>query len=71
MKIFINGEVTNIDTQQSPCVADALATFLKKEQQELTYAVALNSSFVSKENYATTPLTEQDTLDILFPIVGG
>ncbi len=71
MKIFINGDTINLTTANTSYVSDALALYIKKEQQGLTYAVALNSTFVSKQNYDETPLNENDSLDVLFPIVGG
>ena len=71
MNIFINGESTNVTVSSMPNVADALAIYIKEAQQKTTYAVALNSTFVSKQTYADTSLKEGDALDILFPIVGG
>ncbi|OKY25111.1 MULTISPECIES: sulfur carrier protein ThiS [Thalassotalea] len=69
MNIFINGEQVSLFEQAS--VADALQQYLTEQQQALTFAVALNSDFVANSDYATTCLTEHDTLDVLFPIQGG
>lgn len=70
---MINGQ--GYELSNSQCfVSDALALFLNlttQENKNTTYAVALNGDFVSKERYLETALTEQDSLDILFPIVGG
>lgn len=69
MNIFINGEQVTMLKQAS--VSDALQQYLTTQQQALTFAVALNSDFVANSDYATTYLTEHDTLDVLFPIQGG
>ncbi len=70
MKLFINGEaITLSDIQTS--VEDALQVFLTENQQQQSFAVALNGSFVSKGTYQQTRVNVGDSLDVLFPIQGG
>lgn len=69
MNIFINGH--QFDLKNQATVADALSAFLSKEQQKLSFAVALNSDFIGKDNYSDTALSAGDSLDVLFPIQGG
>lgn len=71
MKIFINGESFIFTKNSNISISNALERFIKESQAQLSYAVAINSTFVSKEHYATTTLKDDDTLDVLFPIVGG
>jgi len=49
----------------------ALQSFLSTEQQQLSYAVALNGDFIGKNQYGSTLLSTGDSIDILFPIQGG
>lgn len=71
MKFFINGENYHLDKELSPVVENALALFVNEQQAKLSFAVALNGTFVSKQTYSTTTIKENDTIDVLFPIVGG
>ena len=71
MNLLINGESYQISNTASPVVADALALFINEQQAKLSYAVALNGTFVSKQTYSSTSVKENDALDVLFPIVGG
>jgi len=83
MKIHINGEPLNLenanskenanakDTNKSANLADALQQYLPQKQQEMSFAVALNSDFVNKSQYANTLLKDGDSIDVLFPIHGG
>ena len=73
MNIFINGESFTIDASENetPVVNKALTQFLNTDQQDRTYAVALNSEFVGRDEYATTPIKAGDSIDVLFPIQGG
>jgi sulfur carrier protein len=80
MKIYINGEPLNLenggnieenDKPKSASVADALQQYLSEKQQEMSFAVALNSDFVNKSQYASTLLKDGDSIDVLFPIHGG
>lgn len=69
MNIFINGQTFELAASSN--IADALTLFLSEEQKQLSFAVALNQNFVAKGQYETVELTEQDSLDVLFPIQGG
>lgn len=71
MKFFINGENYSVDKVASPVIEDALELFIQAHQASLSFAVALNGTFVSKDTYSTTSIAENDTIDVLFPIVGG
>lgn len=73
MNIFINGKsfTINIDENETPVVERALMTFLNTEQQQTTFAVALNSNFVGRGDYSRTAIKAGDSIDILFPIQGG
>ncbi len=69
MNIYINGQKISLVTDNS--LSKALAQFLTIEQQQLSFAVALNGDFVGKEYYSATQLNNNDSIDILFPIQGG
>lgn len=69
MKIYINGQAFELDQDFS--VTAALTLFLTPQQQKTSFAVALNGEFLSRENYPVTTLSNQDGLDVLFPIQGG
>ncbi|MGJ8692507.1 MAG: sulfur carrier protein ThiS [Thalassotalea sp.] len=71
MNIFINGNTYSLTATNSNTVASALELFLTEQQTQLSFAVALNGQFVSKQNYGETSIKPNDALDILFPIVGG
>lgn len=68
--IFINGDA--ITEQQTPIetIAQALALYFSGKEQS-TFALALNGEFVGKEDYSTTKVNHNDSLDLLFPIQGG
>lgn len=70
MNIHINGELLSL-TNKEQSVAGALDVYLTAQQALLSFAVALNGEFVSKDDYATTALSSGDSLDVLFPIQGG
>lgn len=70
MNIFINGNNITINNEQA-FVEHALAQFLSEYQQQTTFAVALNSDFVGRGDYAKTPIKSGDSIDVLFPIQGG
>ncbi|XPF93205.1 sulfur carrier protein ThiS [Colwellia sp. RE-S-Sl-9] len=73
MNIFINGDRFTIENSEhrNVFVANALQQFLNEDQQQTTFAVALNSDFVGRGDYGRTPLKEGDSIDVLFPIQGG
>ncbi|MBU2919073.1 MAG: sulfur carrier protein [Psychrosphaera sp.] len=75
MKIHINGEPLNLQQTNNkdlaPNITDALRQYLSPKQQEMSFALALNSDFVNKSQYASTRLNDGDSIDVLFPIHGG
>lgn len=73
MNIFINGDRFTIEDSEhmNAFVANALQQFLNEDQQQTTFAVALNSDFVGRADYGNTPIKEGDSIDVLFPIQGG
>ena len=71
MKIYINGATLELDGKENKVVALALSQYLNDIQKKMSFAVAINGDFIAKENYATTTLNNNDSLDVLFPIVGG
>lgn len=76
MKVHINGEAlmleNNVTSKQSRAnLTDALAQYLTARQQKMSFAVALNSDFISKNQYSSTLLNDGDSIDVLFPITGG
>ena len=71
MNIYINGEAFSLSSTLSNSLTDALDVFLTAEQKSMSFALALNGMFVSKTGYSSTLLKQGDSLDVLFPIVGG
>lgn len=69
MNIFINGQSYQLTSE--PTVQQALTLFLSEQQRDMSFAVALNGDFVEKSSYQTTQVTTNDSIDVLFPIVGG
>ncbi|GLX78307.1 hypothetical protein tinsulaeT_16470 [Thalassotalea insulae] len=70
MNIHINGQLLEL-VQAANTVADALTQYLTTENQQQSFAVALNGDFVGKADYHITQLKHGDCLDVLFPIQGG
>jgi sulfur carrier protein len=70
MNIFINGDRFSVEHTEA-FVHHALALFLSEEQQDTTFAVALNSDFIGRGDYHNTIIKEGDSIDVLFPIQGG
>jgi sulfur carrier protein len=70
MNIFINGDRFTIEHVEA-YVDHALQQFLSDAQKDTTFAVALNSDFIGRDNFAQTPIKEGDSIDVLFPIQGG
>ena len=52
-------------------ITSVLATSLPDKQQQLSFALALNGDFIGREAYDTTHVQHHDSIDLLFPIVGG
>ena len=67
--VHINGEAIELPTGAS--LKQALEHFLDEKQQSLSFAVALNSDFVAKQEYDAKILAANDSIDVLFPIYGG
>ncbi len=70
MNIFINGDLFIIKHEEA-YVNHALQQFLSDAQKDTTFAVALNSDFIGRSDYAGTSIKEGDSIDVLFPIQGG
>lgn len=70
MKLFINGQSISIETEE-PALLAALQCYLTHEQQQQSFAVALNGDFVGKADYPQTSVNQGDSIDVLFPIQGG
>lgn len=70
MNIFINGQSFELSEPETS-LQHALALFLTEQQADASFAVAVNGDFVAKPQYSQTSLKAQDSVDVLFPIVGG
>jgi len=66
MKLILNGEPKVIDDVVT--LADALEHF---ELPSATFAIALNQTFVPREQYASIHLSEGDHIEIVTAMVGG
>jgi sulfur carrier protein len=66
MQIFINQHPVELPGTQAS-VADALAQWNARPP----YAVALNTQFVPKSQYASQALHEGDRLEVISPVTGG
>jgi len=72
MKIYINGQVFELSHLPTPMnITSVLATSLPNNLQQLSFALALNGDFIGREAYDTTHVQHHDSIDLLFPIVGG
>jgi sulfur carrier protein len=72
MQIYINGNSVKLADATAPVnIEAALVNALPKKQQQQSFALALNGDFVGKDDYANIELKNNDSIDILFPIVGG
>ena len=65
MKITINQQAT--DLQATATVADALAQM----QAKPPFAVAVNTIFVPRTQYAAHTLNEGDKMEVISPVTGG
>ncbi|MEI6894632.1 MAG: sulfur carrier protein ThiS [Colwellia sp.] len=70
MNIHINGKAYSLGHETKISVSSAL-TLHFIEQQQSTFAVALNGDFVGRSDYDATLVKCGDSLDILQPIQGG
>lgn len=64
MNITING------TQQS-FSGTLLSELIEQQQPEHPFAIAVNTQFVPKSKYQHTVLNENDSIEIVRPVVGG
>ncbi|WP_239365606.1 sulfur carrier protein ThiS [Snodgrassella communis] len=64
MHICVNNEVIDFDGQT---VADLVEYLMP----ETPFAVAVNTSFVTRKLYSSYHLQPQDRVDIVSPVVGG
>ena len=65
MKITLNQNATELPA--SATVADALAQM----QAKPPFAVAVNTVFVPKSQYAAHALSEGDKVEVISPVTGG
>ena len=65
MKITLNQQAT--DLQANATVADALAQM----QAKPPFAVAVNTIFVPRTQYAAHMLNEGDKMEVISPVSGG
>ncbi|KZL15799.1 sulfur carrier protein ThiS [Pseudovibrio sp. Ad26] len=65
MKIIVNAELREVTNEN---LADALTEL---EFTSPAIATALNGSFVPREDYSETSLSEADRLEVLAPMQGG
>ncbi len=65
MKITLNQQATEL--QAHATVADALAQM----QAKPPFAVAVNTVFVPKGQYASHVLREGDRMEVISPVTGG
>ncbi len=66
MNITINAQPVTL-AANAPTVADALAQW----NAQPPFAVAVNTQFVPKAQYASHPLQAGDKLEIIAPVTGG
>jgi sulfur carrier protein len=66
MKVTLNGEKKDIPDSATVL---GLLEFLKIQHQRV--AVELNLEIVKKDNYATTPINEGDSLEVVSFMQGG
>lgn len=75
MQLFINGQPFTLskNNTSNATIAQAIQQYFCAQQKSanLSFALALNGHFISKDDYATTELQTRDSIDMLFPIQGG
>lgn len=72
MKIYINGNAFELpNTSEQNSIEMVLTKTLPKNQQQQSFALALNGDFVGRDEYQNTFVSDKDSIDVLFPIVGG
>lgn len=70
MTIHINGQAYPLANDTKITIGSALELYFS-ESQKISFAVALNGDFVSRDSYETTLVNNGDSLDVLLPIQGG
>ena len=65
MQVLINQQP--FELPETAHLAEALAAFGARPP----FAVALNLTFVHREDYASTPLTAGDEIEVVQPVAGG
>jgi len=72
MNIYINGNAFELINAAEPYSIDkVLGNILPLSQQQQSFALALNGDFVGQADYGNTHVSDNDSIDLLFPIVGG
>ena len=72
MKIYINGNVFELPHSTEPTDIDrVISKAFPASQQQQSFALALNGDFVGRDDYRKTYVNDNDSIDLLFPIVGG
>lgn len=72
MKIYINGNTFELpDSGELITIDRVISKTLPHSQQLQSFALALNGDFVGQEDYQHTIVSDNDSIDLLFPIVGG
>jgi len=72
MKIYINGNTVELTPSTKPIDIDwVISKVLPTSQQQQSFALALNGDFVGRDDYRQTYVNDNDSIDLLFPIVGG
>ncbi|MEI5640403.1 MULTISPECIES: sulfur carrier protein ThiS [unclassified Pseudoalteromonas] len=65
MKVELNGEEIHLHRSQN------IEEFISARGAQPPYAVALNGTFVSRTELASTMLNDGDKVELLSPIQGG
>lgn len=65
MKVFLNQQPIDLPAQAS--VQDALVLLAPRPP----FAVAVNTVFVPKTQYASHPLQDGDRVEVIAPVTGG
>ncbi len=72
MKFYLNGTELEISHLSQPInIKQVLSHALAEKKQQQSFALALNGEFIGKDDYTSTEVKESDSIDVLFPIVGG
>lgn len=69
MNIYINGDRITLDNSSS--LTTALAIYQRQNSALNNFALAVNGDFISRADYPSTVLNDNDSIDIFAPIQGG